>query len=113
MSSAAPSTGPAAGTLASIIATVAMPRTASASDSVARTTLGTTTVAAPAAMPCSKRIASNTSMLPASAQPMLVNTRTAAPISTQRRGPMRFSASPHSSCEAAKPARNTATVACA
>jgi hypothetical protein len=112
-SSKAPSTGPAAGTMASTIETAAMPRTVSSSFNVARTTLGAITVAAPAATPCSSRITSSVSMPGASAQAALASTGASTPHCRQRRGPSRFSAWPHSNCDAASPARNKATVACA
>jgi hypothetical protein len=110
-SSSVPSTGPAAGTIASIIAMAAMPRTPSCAGSVARMTVGDTTVDAPAAMPCNNRMASNEFNSGARALPTLDATSSHSPAFTQARGPKRCSASPHTSWEHARPARNTAMVA--
>jgi hypothetical protein len=108
--STVPATGSAAGTMALIIEMAAMPRTASCSGSVARMTVGETTVAAPAAMPCTKRSSSNGLMEGGTVQLKLAATSVHTPMRTHERGPMRCSASPHTSCQAARPASNMATV---
>ena len=87
-----------------------MPRTPSCAGSVARMTVGDTTVDAPAAIPCSSMASSEFSS-GAKALPTLDATDSHGPAFTHACGPKRCSASPHTSCEHAGLARNTAMVA--